>query len=328
MFEHLLRLAPIGRDDDFFLFGGDSLLGVELQTRLRSAFGIHVGNFHEAATVGRIAECVRLEQAARATSPQAIPVLLPLWQQGSAPPLFLIHGRHGQAFVSPHFMKLLGDDQPVWALQARGLDGLQQPHSSVEDMAADYLAEVRRQRPHGPYFLGALCAGALIAAVVARTLREAGEEVLPLLLLDPPDRLFAGGYLQMTEAQFVGKMQKRRAQGRSAGPVDDPAYMRALIRVATAFEHAISRYRPRAYDGPVYMLSSRQRAHGADGAGLRQIFSGRIERFEVGMTHAEALDPRNPVFANYLLRCVGLIRGSAGAPATLQANVRDRRDCP
>ena len=48
---------------------------------------------------------------------------MPLWQSGRQPPLFIVHGRHGQAFVSPHFMKLLGNDQPVWAFQARGLDG-------------------------------------------------------------------------------------------------------------------------------------------------------------------------------------------------------------
>ena len=50
---------------------------------------------------------------------------------------------------------------------------------------------------------------------------------------------------------------------------------------------------------------------GSDSAGLRKIFTGRLKRFEVGATHAEALDPRNPVFASYLLRCVGLIREAA-----------------
>jgi amino acid adenylation domain-containing protein len=307
IFAQLLKLAPIGRDDDFFILGGDSLLGVELQVKLRDAFGFHVGNFHEDATVARIAANIRRDCALPAAEARTMPVLIPLWRQGSAPPLFLIHGRHGQAFVSPHFMRLLGNNQPVWAFQARGLDGLNEPHSTVEDMAADYLAEMRRQRPHGPYFLGALCAGAYVAAVMARSLREAGEAVLPLLLLDPPDRLLLGGYSQMSEEQFVNKMVARRAMGRTMGPTEDPAYMKAVIRAAMAFENAIARYRPQPYDGPVYVLSSRQR----DSAGLRKIFTGRFKRFEVGTTHAEALDPRNPVFASYLLRCVGLIREAA-----------------
>jgi thioesterase domain-containing protein len=313
VFEQLLKLEPVGRDDDFFLLGGDSLMGVELQARVREAFGVHVGNFHEDATVARIAANIRRDISDPATRSKPIPVLIPLWQSGSEPPLVLVLGRHGQAFVSPHFMQLLGNNQPVWAFQARGLDGLHEPHSTVEAMAAEYLSEMRKQRPHGPYFLGALCAGAYIAAVMARSLRSAGETVLPLLLLDPPHNVLHRGYSQLTEEQFVRKMKARRAKGTTAGPVDDPAYMKTLIRTAMAFEDAIAKHRPQPYDGPVYVLSSRQRINGADPLGLRQIFTGRLKRYEVGATHAEALDPRNPAFAGSLLRCVGLIREAAQA---------------
>ena len=311
IFAQLLRLEPVGRNDDFFLFGGDSLLAVELQTRLREAYGVHIGNFHQGATVARIA--ANILQAATATARSPIPLLIPLWRRGTEAPLFIVHGRHGQAFVGPHFMQLLGDDQPVWAFQARGLDGLREPHATIEDMAADYLGELRKQRPHGPYFLGALCAGVYIATLMARSLRKAGEAVLPLLLLDPPNSVAHRGYSQLTEQQFVNKMKARRAKGNTAGPVDDPVYMKALMRTAMAFERAIADHRPLPYDGPVYVLSSRQRMHGGDPSELRQVFTGAFKRYEVGSTHAEALDPRNPIFASSLLRCVGLIREAARA---------------
>jgi hypothetical protein len=170
-------------------------------------------------------------------------------------------------------------------------------------MAADYLAELRKVRPRGPYFLGSVCAGAYIAAIMARALRDAGETVLPLLLLDPPERLDEGGYLRIREEDFIAKMKARRAAGGSAIPLENPAYLRGLIRVAIAFEHALLRHRPRPYDGPVYMLVSRQRADG-----LARIFTGEARRYEVGESHREALDPRNPVFANHLLRCIEEIR--------------------
>ena len=316
-FSDLLKFAPIGRRDDFFLLGGDSLLGVELQIRLRAAFGLRGPNLHEDATVAGIAERVRRDGNKDRTRREPMPVLFPLWEHGSAPPLFLVHGRHGQAFVSPQFMQLLGNDQPVWVFQARGLDGLHEAHPTVEAMAADYLAEMRTQRPHGPYFLGALCAGAYIAAVMARSLKDAGEMVLPLLLLDPPDRMLHEGYSQMSEEEFITKMKTRNASGRNAGPVDDPAYMQAVINVAMTFEAAIARHRPQPYDGPAYMLSSRQRIQNSDASAIRKIFSGKLKRFEVGTSHAEALDPRNPVFASYLLRCVRQIREAAEATPAL-----------
>ena len=312
VFGQLLKLETVGRDDDFFLMGGDSLRAVELQIRLRETFGVHVTRLHEDATVARIAATIRGSTASPNKGIDAIPVLVPLWQNGSAPPLFLVHGKHGQAFVSPQFMQLLGDNQPVWAFQARGLDGLRQPHATVEDMAAEYLAEMRKQRPHGPYFLGSLCAGAYVAAVMARALREAGETVLPLLILDPPNGQPQRDYAQMGEEKFMRKMNVRRAKGITTGPVDDPASLKALHDTAMAFEDALTRHQPQPYDGAVYVLTSAARMQ-AGSTHLRQIFTGRFKRYEVGLTHAEALDPRNPVFANTLQRCVGLIRESAQA---------------
>jgi amino acid adenylation domain-containing protein len=316
-FAEALKVDPIGRDDDFFLLGGDSLAGVELQQQLSERFGVPVGHWHADATVAGIAAIVRRAIADPSPRSRALPVLIPLWRHGRQPPLFLVHGRHGQAFVSPHFMQLLGDDQPMWAFQARGLDGLREPHATVEDMAAEYLGEMRSQRPHGPYFLGSLCAGVYVVAIMARALREAGETVLPLLLLDPPNSVLQPGYSQLTEEQFFDKMKSRSAKRRSALPSEDPAYMKSVLRTATAFEQAIARHRPQPYDGPVYVLSSRQRSAGNDAQGLRRMFSGRVKRYEVGATHAQSLDPRNPVFASALTRCVGLIRESAWqAPAS------------
>ena len=314
LFEELLLLAPIGRDDDFYLLGGDSLLAAELQVALRERFGARFAALHEAATVAAIAAALD-DAGTDGGAVEPLPVLVPLWREGRQVPLFLVHGRHGQAFVSPHFMRLLGDDQPVYAFQARGLDGLTAPHATVEGMAGEYVAALRAVRPHGPYFIAALCAGAYVAAAMARLLEGAGEVMLPLLLLDPPDELRALGYAALGEERFAAKMAARRAMGRNAGAAAGPRAERSLWNVARAFDAALVAHRPQPWAGPVYMLSSRQRigsgpVRSVASATLRQAFCGRVRRFEVGATHQDALDPRNPAFASYLARCLGLIRGS------------------
>src|SRR5207245_5394445 len=55
IFQTLLKQAPVGRDDDFFLLGGDSLSLVEMQTRLLEQFGVSLSKIHEDATVAGIA---------------------------------------------------------------------------------------------------------------------------------------------------------------------------------------------------------------------------------------------------------------------------------
>jgi hypothetical protein len=97
--------------------------------------------------------------------------------------------------------------------------------------------------------------------------------------------------------------------------MDDPAYLKALVRTVSAFEHAIATHRPRPYDGPAYMLASRQRLGGADGTYLNSIFTGRVERFEVATSHAQVLDPRNEDFAKHLAHCLALIGSAAKAIA-------------
>jgi amino acid adenylation domain-containing protein len=307
MFEQLLNEAPIGRDDDFFLLGGDSLSLVELQSRVLDRFGVSVSRFYEDATVAGIA--TRIERSCDPNAgPEHLPVLFAIKRSGSAPPMFIVHGRLGQPFVSPHFLALLGDDLPVWAFQARGLDGRDEPNATIESMAADYLSEMRRERPHGPYFIAALCAGALIASVMARALRRAGEIVLPLLLFDPPEARMRSS---VAEHDLLLRIKARREEGRYQTPIDDPAYASAAVRAARAFELAIWEHEPIPYDGPVFMLSSRQRMTRDNPKYLKKIFTGPIERFEVGATHAEALDPRTPAFAAHLAHCLERILGEA-----------------
>jgi thioesterase domain-containing protein len=245
--------------------------------------------------------------------PRSMPILVPLREKGRKPPLFLIHGRLGQAFVSPQFLRLLGEDQPVWAFQARGLDGLHEPHTTIEAIAADYLNEMRKRRPHGPYFIGALCVGAFVANAIARSLREAGEPVLPLLLFDPPDRPFEMDAARVTEQALLNRIRSKQAMGRIAPQIDDPEYAKASVRTALAFEHAIRTHEPQPYDGPVLMISSRARMQKIDPEGLTRLFTGEVQRLEVTTTHKQLLDVRNEDFANHLKRCLGLIETAASA---------------
>jgi thioesterase domain-containing protein len=78
----------------------------------------------------------------------------------------------------------LGSDQPVYGLQAQGLDGTSPLLKTVEEMAALYVKDIRRVQPHGPYLLGGYCLGGTIAYETAQQLHAAGEEIALLALFD------------------------------------------------------------------------------------------------------------------------------------------------
>ena len=73
-------------------------------------------------------------------------------------------------------------------LQAKGLDGIESPHTCIEDMASHYIKEIKTVQPHGPYFLGGWCAGGVIAYEIAQQLYAQGETVELLAIFDayPP----------------------------------------------------------------------------------------------------------------------------------------------
>lgn len=312
LFSRVLKYAPVGRLDDFFLLGGDSLSLVELQLLARENFGHDLPALLEDATVAGIAGRLRKHQAQDGGAHSR---LVALRSTGSAPVLYLVHGRLGQAYVSPHFVSLLGDDQPLYAIQACGLDGLEAPHKTVQAMALDYVKAVVEKQPEGPYFIGALCAGGYIAMEMARLLRASGAEVLPLLLFDPPPPRFRLFAKRFKERQYLKRLKRRQDGGRIHANLDDSRYAAAAVRVAHAFELAIGRLQWQPYRGDVFVLASRQRLtpqYWGDPAKRRKIFANSPVWLPVADSHGDVLDPHNEEFARHLAWCLSVIRANEG----------------
>ena len=309
IFRRLLKGRSAGLGDDFFLMGGDSMLAAELQIQLHDAFGADVSDIHRDATVAGVARAVRRGLAAAGGATRTLSMLVPLRETGARPPMFLVHGRLGQPATSPPFLALLGDDQPLWAFRARGLDG-SEPHETLGAMAADYAVELRNVRPHGPYIIASQCIGAFVAMEIARILRADGETVLPLLLLDPPERAFTVRGEKLADDALLARLRTRDAEFGGTAPLDDAAYAKASIRVARAIEDAVARYRAPAYDGPVCMLVSSDRLAVAPRTQWRKIYAGEIAQFVVADKHYQVLDARTPRFADALGKAMRRILGA------------------
>ncbi|MEV6419527.1 amino acid adenylation domain-containing protein [Streptomyces sp. NPDC051662] len=119
-----------------------------------------------------------------------IGVLLPLRESGARPPLFCVHPAAGIAWSYAGLTGPLGTDQPVYGLQARGLDGEEVLPASLREMAADYVDHIRSVQPTGPYQLLGWSFGGLVAHEMAVQLQSSGESVRLLAVLDafPADR--------------------------------------------------------------------------------------------------------------------------------------------
>jgi hypothetical protein len=104
---------------------------------------------------------------------------------GSKLPFFFLHGHwKGNGFFCYPLARDLGPDQPFYVLEPYRLDGLSVP-PTLEAIAAAHLKSLRTIQPEGPYLLGGLCNGGLVAYEMARQLHTEGQRVDLLVLLNP-----------------------------------------------------------------------------------------------------------------------------------------------
>jgi thioesterase domain-containing protein/acyl carrier protein len=181
IWQKLLGIESIGLGENYFDLGGDSILAVQLFAKIHEEFNVKlpVSVLFEAPTIEELAIVLRRETPSASGSP-----LVAIQPAGSRPPFFCMHGAGGNVLIYRDLSRRLGNDQPFYGLQSRGLDGHSQPLSRVEDMAALYVGEIRKVQGHGPYYLGGYCGGGTIAFEVAQQLCAEGERVALLALFD------------------------------------------------------------------------------------------------------------------------------------------------
>ncbi|MFZ0589174.1 MAG: thioesterase domain-containing protein, partial [Bryobacteraceae bacterium] len=187
--KQLLRVSDVSLDDDFFKLGGDSLLAARFFSRIETRFGkkLPLATMLEARTIRSLARVIRDNNWVPPWSS-----LVPLKTSGTRPPLFLVHPIGGNVLTYSGLAEGLPADQPLYALQAVGLDGKSPAASSLEEMASHYLRAIRTRQEEGPYYLGGFSAGGIVALEMARQLERAGDRVALLAvfetIIDPPLR--------------------------------------------------------------------------------------------------------------------------------------------
>jgi acyl transferase domain-containing protein/thioesterase domain-containing protein len=285
--QELLGVEKVGVGDSFFDLGGHSLIAVRLFAKIKKAYQVDypISVLFEAPTIERCAAMIReaIGPTAAATA-GAVPAapreahrsrythLVPMHsgEVGPQRPFFLVAGMFGNVLNLRHLAHLIGTDRPFYGLQARGLYGDHAPHETFEEMARDYLKELRTVQPHGPYFLGGFSGGGITAYEMAQQLLAEGEETALLLMLDSnvpglPSITRRDKALIYTRhlgpAYFAGWARKRlrweteRLMKRFGKPQENhQPYELHNAAIEAAFRTAFSRYRPAPYPGKVTLF--------------------------------------------------------------------------
>jgi acyl-coenzyme A synthetase/AMP-(fatty) acid ligase/thioesterase domain-containing protein len=290
----VLGVRRVGRNDNFFDLGGQSILGAALFARIERAFGVRIP----------LPVLIQAPTVASLTAYLEHPVADLSWQNlvtfragGSRPPLFLIHGINGRVLDYAGLANRLGPDQPVYGLVAAGIAPHQEPDPTIEAMAERYVQTIRTVQPRGPYRLGGYCFGGIIAYEMARQLEALGETcalvavfegilpgqsrvqitfTLPRLRLiwnqvpfwfkDYPQLGFHGIWhrirrrFQLTTRAALHRLGRPgRDTGQDVLVVETRGLPEEEIRLMRVHQSAFNRYVPQPYSGSVTLFMARYR---------------------------------------------------------------------
>jgi thioesterase domain-containing protein len=207
IWEEVLGRSSIGINENFFSLGGHSLLAARLFGQIERRMGkiLPLATLFQAPTVDQFAAVLRREGWQVPWSS-----LVPIKPAGKKPPFYCVHALGGNVIGYTELAMSLPDDQPVYGLQAMGLDGRQHPASTVEEMAAQYVKEIRALQPSGPYYLGGACTGGIVAYEVAQRLVEQGEEIGLLAMFDTFVHTHIRSLSKKERREFRRKTQRDR----------------------------------------------------------------------------------------------------------------------
>jgi thioesterase domain-containing protein/acyl carrier protein len=197
IWKKVLNVESVNIDDDFFDIGGTSILAMQLFSEISKTINVNLptASLFTAPTIKELARIIQKKvhfetnsSIRHGGSKDAIKedwsTVVAIQPGGDLPPFFCVSGKGGNPVAFGRLSETIGNRQPFYGLQYRGVDGNNKPHESIENIAIEFLKDVRHIQPTGPYYLGGYSLGGLVAYEMAQQLLKNGEIIAGLLLID------------------------------------------------------------------------------------------------------------------------------------------------
>ncbi|MCG0284478.1 amino acid adenylation domain-containing protein [Streptomyces sp. PSAA01] len=291
-FGELLGREQIGIHDDFFALGGHSLMATRLSSRIHKHFGVlmPMSTIIKYPTVAELASLV-LVGGIPTDDADPFAVVLPLNSDAGTekPPMWFFHPAGGLGWTYFSFVPHV-PDRRAYALQSRGSNGVDPLAGSVEEMVDDYVTEILKIQPEGPFCLIGWSYGGTIVPAVAEALRRRGHEIELTAILDaqPGGQGWTEIHANKTVADYRAELED--FFGRFIGTDNQQSVLDRMSEVLANNTNSMMAFDSPVYQGDVLFFNATRKDERY--ARLwRPYVAGSIEEHDVDATHDEMVMP-------------------------------------
>jgi acetoacetyl-CoA synthetase len=298
IWQRVLQRPSIDANDNFFDLGGNPSSAGRLFSEIAEVCGRDLPPvlIYLAPTIAMLTAVLEKSDAPR------LPPLLLLKAGTEYPPIFVAHGLGDTVFGLFHLVNKIESSRPIYGMQARGLDGVDEPFTSIEEMARFHVDAIKQLQPQGPYSLIGYSLGGLATLEIAQRLLADGEKVGLLALVDSyPHRSHLAVAQQVRLSSRLAKRMIESALGRIRSQTsedreahtsrksshDSPAHS-AMKRMRAAEQLALRRYHPRFYPGTIKFVKAEIRTYFPDNPVA--VWSHLTQEFHVETTPGDHLN--------------------------------------
>ncbi|SYL19497.1 enterobactin non-ribosomal peptide synthetase EntF [Klebsiella pneumoniae] len=297
-FSQLLGCEVNDIDADFFALGGHSLLAMRLAAQLSRQLARQVtpGQVMVASTVGKLSALLAADLSDEQAQRLGLDTLLPL-RESDGPTLFCFHPASGFAWQFSVLARYLSPRWSITGIQSPRPQGPMASAASLDEVCEHHLRTLLAQQPHGPYYLFGYSLGGTLAQGIAARLRQRGEAVAFLGLLDtwPPEtQNWAEKEANGLDPEVLAEIDREREaflaaqQGQASGELFSAIegnYADA-VRLLTSAHSA-------KFDGKATLfVAEKTRQEGMDPQVVWGPWVGELEVFSQNCAHVDIISPQ------------------------------------
>ncbi|HBU1610980.1 TPA: enterobactin non-ribosomal peptide synthetase EntF [Klebsiella pneumoniae] len=297
-FSQLLGCEVNDIDADFFALGGHSLLAMRLAAQLSRQLARQVtpGQVMVASTVGKLSALLAADLSDEQAQRLGLDTLLPL-RESDGPTLFCFHPASGFAWQFSVLARYFSPRWSITGIQSPRPQGPMASAASLDEVCEHHLRTLLAQQPHGPYYLFGYSLGGTLAQGIAARLRQRGEAVAFLGLLDtwPPEtQNWAEKEANGLDPEVLAEIDREREaflaaqQGQASGELFSAIegnYADAVRLLTTA--HSAK------FDGKATLfVAEKTRQEGMDPQVVWGPWVGELEVFSQNCAHVDIISPQ------------------------------------